>query len=187
MRWLLAIAVLAGCWRGATSASEAPPSFIARTNALTELQRSARRVGPKLAVVVQRIVGLASEAERAAIRDDLADIEREVAELSHYAEDARARGDDPAILDAVDNDLQRAALAIVQLRQDLLYAKTTAELEALDGLPRDTNDDPQSETRRAFVVRKQLEPVLTPDPAAADESARATPGRRVNGVIIFVP
>jgi len=139
---LVVLVLLASCWHGGDAVTEPQPSFVARKHALAELQRSVDTFVPKLDYVMQRIVGLASEAERESIRQDLARLDRELVALAAYETDARTRGDDPVALDAVERKLEQAALALADLRAELRYAKTTAELEALDALAR-----PQEETR----------------------------------------
>jgi hypothetical protein len=162
---------LAGCWRGGDSSEPALPSFIARRNAIAELHRNADAIPPQLEYTMQRIIGLASEAEREAIRTDLAAIEGEVARLSRYATDRRAQGDSIAALDAIERKLERAALAIVQLREELLYAKTTAELAALDELSRTQVQEGDDERRQLLLVRlrglvrESNEPVQLVDPS----------------------
>lgn len=160
---VLALAMLAACWRGSAAMEPAQPSFIARRNALIELRRSANALSPKVELVAQRIIGLSSELERAAIRDDLVELAREVAELSRYSLDARSRGESPMLLDAVDRDLERTALVLVNLRDELRYAKTTAELAARDELERDTSADEQPAIRFRRLI-EVLPPVQLPAP-----------------------
>jgi hypothetical protein len=172
---LLVALVLGACWRGGASTAPPQPSFIARRNAMLELRRSVNALSPKLDLVGQRIAGLASEVSREAIGQDLADLEREVAELSRYTLDARTRGDSRAFLDAIERDLEHAALVLVNLRDELRYAKTTAELAALDELSRDTSTEPA--VQRRLVIRRLIEtlPSLDPD--------RRVMRRRANAVI----
>src|SRR5512139_3520789 len=101
MRWLVLV-LLAGCWRGSAPSEPTPASFIARKNVLVELNRSADALVPQLEYVVQRIIGLASEAERDAIRSDLAAVERDIARLSRYVDERRAHGDKAVALDLVE-------------------------------------------------------------------------------------
>jgi hypothetical protein len=170
---------LAACWRGSASTEPPQPSFIARRNALIELRRSVNGLSPKLELVVQRIIGLSSEAEREAIGQDLIVLERDVAELSRYTVDARKRGDSPSFLDAIERDLQRAALVLVNLRDELRYAKTTAELAALDELSR--NEGSGQADERRLVIRRLIETLPTLDPGP-----RLT-GRRLSRVIEETP
>jgi hypothetical protein len=176
---LVALLGLSACWRGGASTEPPQPSFIARRNALIELRRSVNGLTPKLELVVQRIIGLSSEAEREAIGQDLADIERAVVELSRYTTDARKRGESPSFLDAVERDLQRAALVLVSLRDELRYAKTTAELAALDDLSRNERTD-QADERR-LVIRRLIETLPT-----LELGPRLT-GRRLSRVIEEAP
>ncbi len=175
---LLSLATGAACWRGSTPAEPPQPSFIAHTNALVELDRSADALVPQLEYLMQRLIGLASEAERDAIRTDLARLERDVAQLSRYVGERRARGDNASMLDVVEEKLEHAALAVVQLREELLYAKTTAELAALDELSREQarQDD---ERRQLFLVRMRTlverassEPVPVIAPGAIETGRR---------------
>ena len=156
---LLVIAIVLGvlgglgaCWRGAVPPDAPAPSFIERRNALVELNRSADAVVPQLQYAMQRIIGLASEAERDAIRSDLVVLERDIARLSNYVIDRRARGDNAATLDEIERKLEQAALAVMQLREELIYAKTTAELAALDELSRD-REAMRVEQREQLLVR----------------------------------
>jgi hypothetical protein len=146
---------LGACWRGSASTQPPQPSFIARRNALIELRRSVNALSPRLELAVNRIVGLASEAERDAIRQDLVELEHDVAELSRYAVDARTRGDTSTLLANIERDLEGAALMLVNLRDELRYAKTAAELSALDELSRDNSTDPAD--ARRLVMRRLLD------------------------------
>lgn len=129
---LLVIVMLAACWREAPRRTEPELSFIARVNALAELRRNVDELEPKLEAVMHRILGLASEAERDALRQDLNALDVEVARLADVADASRARGDDPAVLDEVDRKLEHAELGLANLRDELLHAKTIAEERALE-------------------------------------------------------
>src|SRR5262249_36941641 len=85
-------------------------------------------------VAMQRIMGLASEAERDAIHDDLDALELEIRALTIGARDARERGEKRDTIDVVDRRLRHAALRVAGLREDLLHAKTQAEQEASEEL-----------------------------------------------------
>jgi hypothetical protein len=124
---------------------------------------------------MQRIIGLASEAERDAIRADLATLEREVVQLSHYGADSRQHGDQLAVVDRIEHKLHRTALAITSLREELRYAKTTAELEALDQLSRD-GEERQSTRARLRAIAAELG---LPEPA---EELVPITGRRLNAL-----
>lgn len=137
---LVIVVLLASCWRGGNRVTEPQPSFVARKQALAELQRNVDAFVPKLDYAMQCIVGLASEAERESIGQDLARLEHELIALVDYAADARTRGDDPAVLATVQRRLEQAALALTDMRVELRYAKTTAELEALDALSREQEE-----------------------------------------------
>jgi hypothetical protein len=155
MRRLAMLAILGtltACWRGSAPVDAAQPSFIAHANALVELDRSADALVPQLEYLMQRLIGLASEAERDAIRTDLARLERDVAQLSRYVGERRAHGDNARMLDVVERKLEQAALAVVQLREELLYAKTTAELAALDELSHE-RAQADDDRRELFILR----------------------------------
>jgi hypothetical protein len=132
------------CWRGEARVVPVQPSFVARVDALGELRADAEALQQRLDLVQQRILWLASEAARKALRQDLADLDRDVMQLWRYAAAARERGDDPVVLEGVQRTLRQAASAVADLRQDLLHARTLAEQEALDS---------QREQLRTFVLR----------------------------------
>jgi hypothetical protein len=129
---LLVIVVLAACWREAPPRTEPELSFVARVNALVDLRRNVDALEPKLEAVMHRILGLASEAERDAIRQDLSALAVDVARFADIADASRARGDDPVVLDEIDRKLERAELGLANLRDELLHAKTIVEQRALD-------------------------------------------------------
>ena len=133
MRVLLVL-LLVGCWRQPAQRTQPELSFVARVNAIDELQRRTNSLAPKLDVTEQRIHGLASEAERAALHDDLNALEQETAQLSRMARDARERGDDPLVIARIERKLQYAVLGIGQLREDLHHARTREEQEAFEEL-----------------------------------------------------
>lgn len=158
--------LLGSCWRGSAAPSDEPQPFVARINAVAELRAAADALPPRLDIVAQRIAGLASEAERDAVRQDLVELDRDVATLWRYALSLRQQGADPVTLDAITRKLARAADAVSDLRDELVYAKTVAEQQALDEQGRD-KDDPAAAPRRT-LVRHLLdgdEPLLVPDPA----------------------
>ena len=151
---LVILVLLASCWRGGDAVTEPQPSFEQREQALRELRRRVEALAPKLEYVLQRIVGLSSEVERTAIRDDLARLDRELAALADYAADARTRGDDPAALDVIQRKLEHATLALAQLHDELRYAKTAEERDALRALPKTQDDEWQGQIRRALIGRR---------------------------------
>jgi hypothetical protein len=152
---IVVVVLLAACWRGGASTQAPQPSFIARKNALVELRRSTDALFDKLERTMQQISGLASEAEREAIRIDLDVLDRDLVQLARYTAEARARGDSPSFLDSVQHKLERAALVLLSLREELRYAKTTAELAALDELSRDEGN--QRADERRLVIRRLIE------------------------------
>ena len=144
MRALLLVAIvasLASCWREAPPPSAPQPSFVARVNALAELRRSAEALEPRLEAAMHRILGLASDRERDAIRLDLDGLDHEIALIARYVDAARARGDDPRTLDDVDQKLARVRLGLANLREELAHAKTLAERAALKKIDDDSHDE----------------------------------------------
>lgn len=130
--WLLVL--LAACWRGGeiTMVGQEPRSFVARVHGLVELQRATEAVHGELATALHRILRLATEDERTAIRDELRVLAQETAQLAARARAARASGDDPVVLERVERSLAQAAVMLAQLHDGLLYARTLAELEELE-------------------------------------------------------
>jgi len=141
---LVVLVLLAACWRGGGPVSEmrgvssAGPdavSFVVRVHGLAELQRNTAALEPRLASAVRRILGLANEAERIAIRDALRELARDVVELAAQARGARQRGDDPVAIRAVERKLGDAVATLAKLRQGLHHASTIEELQALAQRP----------------------------------------------------
>jgi hypothetical protein len=126
--------VLAGCWRGSAPAPstqvEQPLSFVVRVNGLTDLERRAATLAPRLAAATDRFLGLADEAQRDALRDDLRVLAEDVAQLVVGARTARTRGDNAAALDQVDRKLADAFAMLAKLRHGLRYANTLEQLQA---------------------------------------------------------
>lgn len=151
---LLVLVVLAACWREAPRRAEPELSFIARINALAELRRNVDELEPKLEAVMHRILGLASEAERDAIRQDLNALGIDVARLTDVADASRDRGDDPAVLDEIDRKLAHASLGLANLRDELLHAKTIAEERALEE-QRKLQDASDGELRSRIYRRRE--------------------------------
>ena len=133
MRVLLLVLV-AACWRGGTATTHGsePRSFVARVTGLAELQRSTEAVHAELATALHRILRLATEEQRTAIRDDLRALAHETTQLAARARAARASGDDPVVLERVEYRLSQATATLAQLRDGLYYARTLAELEELE-------------------------------------------------------
>ncbi len=175
---LLVLVMLASCWREPARHNEPELSFVARINALAELRRSVDELGPKLEATMQRILGLASEAERDAIRQDLNALDEEVARLAQISTASRARGDDPQVLDEIDRKLAQAMLGLANLRDELLHAKTLAEERALEE-QRKLQDASDSEVRSRLYRRR----ILLPAEQKPDLPRRPNPG----DVIIIQP
>ena len=131
-------ASLAACWHGSgpstgTEISEQQPlSFVARVNGLTELQRKTEALEPRLAAATHRILRLATEGERVAIRDCLSTLTEEVDQLRRTSRVARTRGDNSHVLDSLDAKLTDAMASLTKLGEGLSYANTIADLEALE-------------------------------------------------------
>jgi len=165
MRAALLVLLVAGCWREPAERSQPELSFVARVNVLTDLRTRTSALAPKLDYAMQRIRGLASEAERAAIRDDLNALDLEVRQLSAVARDARERDENRELLDDVDRKLAQAARGLAGLHEDLLHAKTLAEQEAFDELKKKTEgtlDRGGIETFRINTLPPAGAPLLTP-------------------------
>ena len=177
MRRLVVLVMLASCWREPTRRNEPELSFVARINALAELKRSVDELEPKLDVTMQRILGLSSEAERDAIRQDLSTLDYEVARLVQIAAASRERGDDPGILDEIDRKLERAKLGLANLRDELLHAKTVAEERALEE-QRKLQDASDSDLRSRIYRRRDT--ILLPAEQQHDGllPGPSAPGRR---------
>jgi hypothetical protein len=144
MRVVVLVLAIGACWREPVRRTEPELSFIARVNQLDQLQRRCDVLASKLDVAMKRIEGLASEAERGAIREDLQALDIEVRELTRIARDARERGEDPDVLADVDDKLRYAALGLMTLQEELLYAKTRAQQEEFEELKKKlegTHDD----------------------------------------------
>jgi hypothetical protein len=144
MRVAVLLLLLVACWREPARRSDPELSFVARVNAMSQLQVRIDALAPKLDVVMQRILGLASEAERGAIREDLHALTFEVRELSQLVRDARERGENPDTLAACESKLQEISIGLMHLDEELLHAKTRAEQEAFEELKKKlegTHDD----------------------------------------------
>jgi hypothetical protein len=133
------VVVLAGCWRGSPSSQAQAPasltqhepvSFVVRVTGLAELQHGSATLGSKLTAARQRILGLADETERDVISDDLHTLADDVARLAERSHNARARGDDAAVLDQIDRSLTDAVTTLAKLRHGLRYANTLEQLQA---------------------------------------------------------
>jgi hypothetical protein len=158
MRVLVVLLVVTtGCWREPAQKATPELSFVTRVRVLADLRTSSEALEPKLDVAMQRIAGLASEAERAAISDDLTALDGEVTRLTGEAREARERGDDPDLLAYVEHKIARAAISLAQCHEDLLHARTRAQLEAFEELKRKTE-------------------------GTLDDDGFIRPGRRLNGV-----
>jgi hypothetical protein len=129
------------------------------------------------------LIGLASEAERDAIQRDVARIERDVDALARYAHVLGDRGDRGRALEIAVHDLGRLARELEQLREDVLYAKTVEELEALEALSKQRETDPADVRRRALLRPRvyQAEPqrVDTVRIVGTPRVLRWTSGRRL--------
>jgi hypothetical protein len=144
MRVMALLLVLTACWREPARNTQPELSFVARVQQLDQLRRRSAALAPKLDVAMRRILGLASEAERAAIREDLLALDLELRELSRLAREARERGEDPDLLADVAGTLQDAAIGLATLHDELLFARTRAEQEAFEELKKKlegTHDD----------------------------------------------
>src|SRR5689334_17388247 len=102
--------LLVGCWREPAPRSEPELSFVARVQLLRDLRARTDTLEPRMEIEMQRIDGLASEADRGAIREDLNALDHEVRQLALIAQDARSRGEATAALDAIDRKLEQAML-----------------------------------------------------------------------------
>lgn len=133
---IVTLATLGACWRDAPPPAQPQRSFVARVSALTELRRGTDAVARRTEATMQRIVGLASEAEREALLADVVALEEEVMRLAGVLERAREDREDPAMLAELAEKLQDAMFGVTQLRAELRHARTTAELEAFEALKR---------------------------------------------------
>ena len=109
----LVLVLVTSCWRESSPPPAPKPSFVARVSALGELRRSTPALARRMELTMQRILGLASEAEREAIRADVAALERDVAHLIRVFETARNGGEDPALLAGYAKQLQDARVRVV--------------------------------------------------------------------------
>jgi hypothetical protein len=155
------VLLLAACWREPAPRTRPEVSFVARVHALADLRARTDALAPELDVAMQRILGLASEAERAALRDDLAALDAEVAQLRQIARAARERGDDPDLLASIETKLARATISLATLHDDLLHAKTLAEQEAFERLKKKTEGTLDQDGIRIQVFRRNT-PGLPP-------------------------
>lgn len=162
---LVIAALCAACWRDARPPSEpARLSFVARVEALAELRDGTDELSRRMAATMQRIAGLASEAERDVLRADVRELERELLRLVDILERARGGGEDEAQLAGFAGRLHEAMVALVALRAELRHAKTTAEIEAFEELKRklEGTHDPGAGRRIYFPRDPNLPPVLMP-------------------------
>lgn len=138
------VVLLASCWRGGGATNDPQhdppesPSFVARVQGLAELAHRTAALEPRLATALRRILALASEHERAALRDELRELADEVAQLAPRLRGARARGDDPVVLARIERELADAAVMLGKLREGLAYAHSVEELNAIA----DSRDEP---------------------------------------------
>lgn len=178
---LLVIVLLASCWREPAHRTEPELSFVARVNAVTALRRNVEALEPKLEAVMHHILGLASEAERDAIRQDLNALDDEVARFAQVAAASRERGDDPKTLDEIDRKLDRVTLGLLNLRDELLHAKTIAEQRALEE-QRKLQDASDTDLRSRIYRRRDT--IMLPAEQKPDLLPR---GPGPGGTIIFSP
>jgi hypothetical protein len=138
--WLV---LVAGCWRGVaapmTRAPE-PLSFVVRINGLADLQRSTAVLETKLATATQRFLGLADEAQRDALRDDLRMLADDLAQLAARVRTVRMRGGNTTALYELDRRLAVATITLAELRHGLRYATTLEQLQA--NLPTELPEHP---------------------------------------------
>jgi hypothetical protein len=130
---LLMLVLVAGCWRGGpapTTTLEEPVSFIVQVNGLAELERSTAVLETNVAIATKRLLGLADEAEREALRADLRMLADDLDRLAARARTAHARNADAAALAQIDRKLADATIALANLRHALRYAKTLEQLQA---------------------------------------------------------
>jgi hypothetical protein len=169
---LVVVVLLAACWRGGGPVSEGTRgvsaaerrdavSFVVRVHGLAELQRSTAALEPKLAAAVHRILRLANEAARLALRDALRALARDVVELAARARGARLRGDDPIAIRDVERKLGDAVATLAKLRQGLHHANTIEELQALTQRP----IEPPPALGWYDVDAGRVDLVLSPSPA----------------------
>lgn len=161
--FVLVVALGAACWRESPPPQAPKPSFVARVNALGELRRGTPAVARRMELTTQRILGLASEAEREAVRADVAALERDVAHLIRVLETARDGGEDPALLAAYARQLHDARNRVAELRAELRHARTLEEQEAFERLKRklEGTHDPGDPHPRIYWRRG---PTMTPRP-----------------------
>jgi hypothetical protein len=160
---VLAVALGASCWRESPPPPAPTLSFVARVNALAELRRGTQAIARRMELTMQRILGLASEAEREAVRADVAALERDVAHLIRVLETARDGGEDPALLAGYATTLRDARVRVAQLREDVQHARTLEEQEAFERLKRklEGTHDPGDPHPRIYWQRG---PTMTPRP-----------------------
>lgn len=181
LRVCVAAVLLASCWRGTTPATSEPEPFVARIHALAELRGATDALPPRLDIVEQRILGLVSEADRDAVRQDLAELAQDVVTLRSYAASLRKQGGDPGELESVTHKLTRVAETVAELREELVYAHTFSEQHALDQQTSDTDDpvQPAPPIRRVLVRRPvTAEPVVPDDGRVLPPFTRRFPVRR---------
>jgi hypothetical protein len=160
VRPVLVLFVVASCWREVPPPDRPYVSFVARLSAIAELRRGTDALEARIATMTQRIAGLASEAEREALRADLVAFERDLIRLRHVAAAARARDEDPALLDAMQVKLDDAMVAAVALRGELRHARTIAEQEAFEELKKKVEGTHDPTGPRIRIYRR--DPLLVP-------------------------
>jgi predicted nucleic acid-binding Zn-ribbon protein len=149
---LISLVGSSACWRGAASVEAPQMSFVERVNAVTQLQQRIDALAPRMEYARQRLIGLASEAERDALRIDLARLTRESDAISDQLRQLREGGGAGPALAVAMHELDHASRALAELREDLPYAKTTEQLEALRELSRDKVRERHREIQTRLLV-----------------------------------
>src|SRR5687768_12714835 len=159
----LGLVLVASCWREAPPPPTPTLSFVARVSALDELHRGTQAIARRMDLTVHRILALASEADREALRADVVALERDVAHLVRVLETARRGGEDRALLAGYARQLRDAHTRVTQLREELRHARTIEEQEAFERLKRklEGTHDPGDLAPRIYWHRG---PALTPRP-----------------------
>jgi hypothetical protein len=141
--------VLVACWREPARRTAPELSFVARVNAMSMLKVRIDALAPKLD-------GLASEAERGAIREDLRALTIEVRELTQLLRDARERGENPDTLAACESKLEDISIGLTHLDEELLHAKTRAEQEAFEELKKKLEGTHDDDGIRMRIYRRDM-------------------------------
>ena len=137
------------------------PSFVARVHGLVELQQRASVLETRLATALRRIMALANEDERIAIRDGLRELTGDAEQLAARTRGARTRGDDPAALARIEHQLAEADIMLGKLREGLRYARTVDELAALE----QRGAEPPAPIHHAFDDYDRIDVVMSPVPS----------------------